>query len=322
MTDHSKKWHQRVYLTSSWRCALCDESDVVYRSAEALYGHLSQVHQHMFPPERLHAIARQSIMERPRAPNECLLCCYPVKDSELDTHKELSKRQKRRIQHGSSKTTRITLAMRHPSPHRGVDADTEDSDRSVTASQAKTNADSAEMMARHVAGHLQGLMLLTMRLASLQNSQTDQGDDSKSDSVNIGNSDDIPAAKQLGTPGSNRVSDDIEMRDVDATSEDDDGLLANMILEDAPIPDAEVDFHDLGVKRESDNLLPEQDNFLQKLIQSGAFREPESGFGPINTEFYMAPGKIGAARPKGCPANLPRTTRNTTDTVRDHPLLP
>lgn len=45
-------------------------------------------------------------------------------------------------------------------------------------------------------------------------------------------------------------------------------------------------------------------------------------YGTINAEFHLPAGKIGAARTAGYPADDLRTTRNTTDTVRDHPLLP
>ncbi|KAK5655303.1 hypothetical protein OQA88_5870 [Cercophora sp. LCS_1] len=274
MKNHCGKWHRSVFLTPSWACPVCDDSDQIYRSPEALQAHLAQRHCAMFAPDQLQAVSRQSQMERQRPSDECLLCCLPIEELGPDIQASSQKRQKEQLGHEANKTLRTRLAMRHPGSHRKVEGDVEDSDVPQIATEPQQpTMNRTEKMARHIAGHLQTLMLLTMRLASLQKEQSDEEDDAESDLVDMG--DEILKASQFAGTRRSRSPDDIGTQDV---SGDADMPLADMILDDTPqIPDtadAEGDFDNLDIKTlaEYRNLLPENDVFLQGVVQSGAFQ--------------------------------------------------
>jgi len=276
MRDHGKKWHQRVYLTSTWGCAVCDQGNAVYQSPEALHAHISELHPNTFPPESLDVISRQSKMERPRASNECLLCCFTIENVKPETMTVLPKRQKPQVEHERRKSARTTTSMRHPATEKIVDdADLEESDRFLAATGGDQDLAKTETTARHIASHLQTLMLLLMRVSSLQHEQPDDGDDSKSVSVDIGDSDGMFILSQRDTPGGSQVDGSTEMQDIEPLGGEDvvGSHLADMFYSDEmPVPDTDMDITSLGVENEFDHLSPEQDAFLQTIIHSGAFR--------------------------------------------------
>jgi len=274
MRDHSKKWHQRAYLIPTWGCAVCNEGNNVYQNPEALHAHLSEGHPEVFPPEYLDVISRQSKMERPRASNECLLCCFTIKNLEPEAATTLPKRQKVQLENENRKIARTTLAMYPHASRKIADAALEEPDRSVTTIGTDQSLENAETMARHIASHLQALMLLLMRVASIQNVKPDDGDDANSDSVDIGDGDGMLMPSQRDTPRGSGVVD-TEMQDIEAAEEHTVFHPPDMLSEETPAPDADVDTTSLGVKTEFDHLSPEQDDFLQKLIQSGASQAPE-----------------------------------------------
>lgn len=213
-------------------------------------------------------------MERQRAPNECLLCCFTVEHLESETVTTQPKRQKGQLENETPKIARTTLAMRHPALRKIVDAAPEEPDRSVTATATDQSLANGETMARHIASHLQTLMLLLMRVASIQNDKPDEGDDANSDSVDIGDDDGMLLPSQRDTPRGSGVVDDADLQDIEASKEGAGLHSFDMPSEEMLVPDADVDITSLGVKTEFDHLSPERDNFLQKLIQSGAFQAP------------------------------------------------
>lgn len=256
-----------MYLTPDWVCAVCEDSHDIYRSAGALHLHLTEAHQDMFAASRLHAISRQSKIERPRAWNECLLCCFTVEEATAGPKTGLPKRQKKQLHQESDKRSRTALEMRDPNPPREVEDYSDASDDSLDV-EDKLASDDAEMMARHIAGHLQTLMLLTIRLASLQNEkEEDDGQDANSDSVDPGDISEATRAKDPEETSETSTPEDIEMPDADEIPEDVDILSGH-----SSIPDADVDFTDIGVRRRYDNLAAEKDGFLQELIKSGAYQ--------------------------------------------------
>ncbi|KAK1256259.1 hypothetical protein MKX07_008518 [Trichoderma sp. CBMAI-0711] len=44
MELHDRRWHQRIYLTSSWMCPVCELDSDAYSSPHALYLHLEETH--------------------------------------------------------------------------------------------------------------------------------------------------------------------------------------------------------------------------------------------------------------------------------------
>ena len=296
MKGHSRRWHQRAFLTSGWVCPVCDDNPNVYQSPEELFTHLSESHRDQFTADRLQAISRQSKTDKPRPWNECLFCCFTVDDVGPP---DKTKRVKEPHAQRNNKSMRMTLEMRHPNPHREAEekreTESEDSDDS-SMSEAPDDAlthDNAEMMARHIAGHLQVLMLLTIRLLYLQEEEK-QGDDGvagdvNSDSVDIGDSENSTGAigdsvgrgskKRHGAAAVGSDQDlDIPDRDevvaVDTSDNNNNNNNNNNDDDDdddmAAIPDAVMDLSD--IPRQYDNLPAEKDDFLQKMIKSGAYQ--------------------------------------------------
>ncbi|KAK4233928.1 hypothetical protein C8A03DRAFT_47631 [Achaetomium macrosporum] len=173
MKEHNRRWHQRVFPTSGWICAMCDDCPEIHTSPEALHGHMVQAHGDLFPEPQLQAIARQSKVERPRPWNECLLCCFTVEEAEL-----LPKRRKEQlVNDAGNKSSRTSFAMKHPKPEREIDQGSDASDDSLDVPGLALTADNAETMARHIATHLQALMLLTIRLAFLSRDRSQETQD-------------------------------------------------------------------------------------------------------------------------------------------------
>ncbi|SPO02493.1 uncharacterized protein DNG_05166 [Cephalotrichum gorgonifer] len=270
--DHSRRWHQRAFLTPAWVCAICDDDDLhgSYTSPEALHLHLTRSHGDKFSASSLQAISRQSGVVRPRRWNECLLCCATVDEVGASDKTEPPKRRKRQLRRGSDKILRTTVTTGHPNPPveelgKGLEGDSDEpSDDSLGGTDKIMTSENAEMMARHIAAHLQTVMLFTIRLASLQDEQSsDPGDDVNSRSVDIGDSENPSQAKDARYTADTGSTADSDMPDTDdEIAQDVDAL------DYALIPDADVDFS--GVRGQYDDLRDDEDKFLQSLFASGA----------------------------------------------------
>lgn len=187
MELHDGGWHQKVYLTSSWVCPFCGLSNTVYNSPQALYSHLTESHGEDFTSLQLQAISRQSKVEQPRAWNDCLLCCFTIEERKSVGESIVSKRQKRQPNQEAFKSNRKNLEMTSPDPH-GSDLDlldTSDSDNADSHQRRRKRQDLSNAVARHIATHLQTLMLLTLRFAALQSDDEGLDDDITSNSADI-----------------------------------------------------------------------------------------------------------------------------------------
>ncbi|KAH6616959.1 hypothetical protein F5144DRAFT_606479 [Chaetomium tenue] len=266
MESHSKRWHQRVYLIPGWVCPVCEDSHDVYKSPEALHLHLAEAHHNMFDANRLQAVARQSKIERPRAWNECPLCCFTVEEVPAGPGTG-QKRQKKQLHQENDKRSKTFSEMRDSTPSREIEYRSDSSDDSLITEKHLTS-DDAEMMARHIAGHLQTLMLLTIRLASLPNEEADGSEqDANRDSVDPGDNTDGLEAGDPDETFDISAPEDLEMTDADQ------GFDEAIISDDHfSIPDADVDFSNIGVQRQCDRFPAEEDGFLQQLIRSGAYQ--------------------------------------------------
>ncbi|AEO71873.1 uncharacterized protein THITE_49644, partial [Thermothielavioides terrestris NRRL 8126] len=264
MKEHNLRWHQRVFPTFSWICALCDDNDDIHKSPDALHDHLVQAHGDMLPPAQLQVIARQSKVERPRPWNECLLCHFTVEDAEPPPKRH---REQPVNEAAGGKSSRTNFAMKHPEPMRDIDQDSDTSDDPLEEAGLVPTSDNAETMARHIASHLQALMLLTIRLASVHDDRDqDRQDDANSVSVDAGDTDDASFVKSAAREAATVSTEDVEMPDADGEVLEP----ADLPPDDPAIPDADVDFD--GVPRRHDDLPVEEDVFLQGLIKSGAYQ--------------------------------------------------
>ena len=181
--------------------------------------------------------------------------------------------------------------MKHPKAERDSDQDSNVSDDSLDVAGLALTPDAAEMMARHIAAHLQVLMLLTIRLASLQDdAHPDAEDDSaNSASVDHGDSDDAALTKSTGDHAAKTAS----TGHVDAEMPHADEQAPETVDEqdDLAIPDAVVDFD--GVPRQYDKLPVEKDGFLQELIKSGAYQADRDAKEPLGTTSWTNVFRVG-----------------------------
>ncbi|KLU87691.1 hypothetical protein MAPG_06685 [Magnaporthiopsis poae ATCC 64411] len=288
MKEHNRRWHQRVFPTSSWICAVCDDSPDIHTSPEALHEHMVQAHGDMFPTCQLQAIARQSKVERQRPWNECLLCCFPVDKTEPPP----KRRKEQLVNEADNKSRRTSFATKHPEPEREDEQDSDASDDYLDVSGLALTAGNAETMARHIASHLQALMLLTIRLALLSDDHSQETQDhANSASVDPGDSGEASSTESAQDSAADTVfTENVEMPDADGET-----LEAADMPQVDHVPDAIVDFD--GVPRRYDGLPVEEDEFLQELIESGAYQaefkrpEPPSGEQPSQEGSIMLRGR-------------------------------
>ncbi|KAL7958816.1 hypothetical protein V8C34DRAFT_281798 [Trichoderma compactum] len=284
MELHDWRWHQQVYLTSSWVCTVCEFNPDVYSSPQALYSHLEASHSCDFSSAQLQAISRQSKTEQPRASNDCLLCCFAVQEQGHSDEAVFPKRRKEQPKQDASKSARKTLEMANPDSHT---SDLEFSDTSSDSDDMKShqrrkqrNKERSKVVARHVAVHLQVLMLLTLRLAAaLQDDDGDLEDGTKSDSVDIdeGNSasigTDLGRLSHIASGVDAIMKDGHDESDVDndeSAMDSDDNLNNDIVDEDTPVPDTDLDLN--FIPRQYDDLVAKDDKFLNKVIESGAYQ--------------------------------------------------
>ncbi len=150
--------------------------------------------------------------------------------------------------------------MKHPETERDIDQGSDVPDDSSDVAEV---LDDAEVMARHVAAHLQVVMLLTMRLASLQSvSHLDDEEDDSANSASVDHGDTDDDALTNATSTSHFYAG---MPDADEEAPE-----MGDRQDDPTIPDAVVDFD--GVPRQYDTLPVEKDAFMQEVIKSGSFQ--------------------------------------------------
>ena len=175
LTKHGRFWHQNVHPGVAWTCAVCNNYPECFDNPRDLESHMESTHD--FTKSQLEAIVRQSEVPRRRAPSICPLCNFLVE--------------------GDTKTRSKAFNTERPANDDSAKRQCEQPGPYASASHnhnyGGTSADiqephDEELMARHVAAHLQGLMLLTIRLMaihdddaemlSLASSSADSGDSS------------------------------------------------------------------------------------------------------------------------------------------------
>jgi nucleoside phosphorylase len=134
-------------------------------------------------------------------------------------------------------------------------------------------------------------MLLTLRFAALQKDDGVLHDDIKSDSVDIDDGNSASRGNDLGRLSDIDSQADVSMKDMDGEDNGGDAMdLDDDVVEDViPIPDTDLDLED--VPRQCDGLAAENDAFLKKVIESGAYqswREEPARKGPsLSHNDYM-----------------------------------
>ncbi|PTB65210.1 hypothetical protein BBK36DRAFT_1204500, partial [Trichoderma citrinoviride] len=147
---HGQHWHRQVHLPAWYICPLCNTQDSTYTRASELSGHLLKLHRDVFTEQQIQIIVHQSRLRAPRSQDICPLCCLSMNDgqgSDEDDHD---------TNHGSTERTapdgQAPSFQNRPALH-------------------------LEAIAKHVASHLQGIMLLTLRVMVLEFAPESSADD-------------------------------------------------------------------------------------------------------------------------------------------------
>lgn len=279
MDHHSRQWHQQVYSLSTWVhvCTLCESNHGFYGNQQDLYLHLKNSHSSNFTNEQLQVISRQSKIKQPKTWNECFLCCFEVEEQGDQGRVTFLKRRKGLLKQETFKSSRKTYAMKHPS-HPNSDPDLSDTSSNPGIGSHRHRSrqieDRSKAMARHIAGHLQVLMLLTLRFAALQKDDgTLMDDDVRSDSVDIDDASDASKGNDLESLSDIDSRADITIKAMDDTDDEGDAMDVDdddAGKDDISIPDTDFDL--MYVPRHYDDLAIEDDDFLQKVVESGAYQ--------------------------------------------------
>ncbi|OJD25141.1 hypothetical protein ACJ73_03485, partial [Blastomyces percursus] len=156
MQGHGHGWYQEGFHLMSYVCLLCEPKPEFYIDSQRLLAHMSDQHSELCTKEDREIISRHSTIRKP-TPNKCRLCLYEIWKTVPPSHLYSRKRRKQ--------------------PWRWK--------ARVLDVEGSPGSKASKTMALHVARHLQILMLLTVRLASIQNDQETLIEDINSNSVNV-----------------------------------------------------------------------------------------------------------------------------------------
>lgn len=275
LETHGPNWHREVHLPAWWSCPLCNNQETTYPKSQDLSDHISKLHSDVFTEQQIQIIVHQSRLRAPRPQNTCPLCCLSMND-EQNTNRD-SQLSKEPLLKVPNKGEQLTESSKRIKTETGSiqldqhnDTDTGPSEQEtpnpqipVSQSQGQLNI---ETIARHVAAHLQGIMLFSLRMISLDAF----ADKSTDDNVLSGNTDNdlsrLGSNQELSLPETQEIVDSINDLLVQNESMDVD----NSLVEDT-IPDCEQDMNWQDFIPNSEPL-PEADSFLQQVIDSGAFQ--------------------------------------------------
>lgn len=273
---HGRRWHQKLYLKPSWVCTVCQSDYQAYDTPQALHSHLQQSHDSEFTKSQLQIMSRLGKIEQQRAWNDCLLCSLAVDIENTEGHEPGEKRRKGQMAHDANKSARTSLATSSAGPHgqssRGsdttLDSDSDSDSDLISMSEINEPADvkyRSRTVARHIAGHLQTLMLLTLRFATLTNNPAADDNEVNSDSVEVDEGD--------STAGGNlekaTTADlDVEM-DREGPADEPLGLDEDIRDDSFTIPDCDIE---VNIPTRYDDFKAEDDEFIQGVIESGAFQ--------------------------------------------------
>lgn len=187
MESHDQQWYKKTYLEPSYVCPFCAPSHDRYADSNALYSHLTESHSNLnIPSPELRAISESTTLKRPRVWNDCLLCCFTIKERKGENRSTASDRENRQEDDDFVKRSRRHLEMADPF-HPSFDYDLSDKfsfpHNANSHQQGKEERDRSYAVARHAAAHLQVVMLLTLRFATLRIDGDDVNDDIKSNAA-------------------------------------------------------------------------------------------------------------------------------------------
>lgn len=275
LETHGQNWHREIHLPVWWICPLCNSEETTFSRAQDLSEHISKLHDDIFTRPQVQVIVHQSQLRSPRPQDMCPLCCLSMRD-EQDMDKE--------EQH--LKVAQLDLPLNDKTPgesHKRVKTETgsiqqiqhgdvvlngemKETVLNARAQSAQnTQRVNVEAITRHVAAHLQGIMLFTLRMMSLDVPNAAADEKSLSSSTDH----DSPRAGS-GQQRSKQETGTI----LDMSEEQVDGMEVDDPSIEDTIPDCEniIDWQDVINDTQQFSAT---DSFLQEVIRSGAFRNEE-----------------------------------------------
>lgn len=272
LTTHGQNWHREAFATSSWICPLCNDDDTTFPIPDELASHLADSHGKAFAQPEIQAIVQQSRIRSPRPRNECPLCCLSIEDQQDSPSKE---KRKGKAEEPTSKKSRDDANVDRSHKRTKTEAGYTELDQHVRGDghqapteqqlqEPKTKANppptkhlTVESIASHIAGHLQAVMALTLRMISI-----DGAIGVSADNQSVRGGTDDHSSRAGSTQRSLDQESDIPMpEDGDITS-------------DGPrpeeIPDSKEHFNWNNMRPDNEGSV--EDEFLQGVINSGAFQ--------------------------------------------------
>lgn len=163
---HGTEWYRQVHAPSQWICPLCNDAIAKFPSAEGLKEHLSNGHSKMAltsPQEE--TIVRQSQASHPRPRNECPLCCLSIKEGQDSLQRKEKDGDNKR--NAADQTTMAESEKKRPKARVGQQTTALPINESDLEASSSSTVLEPEVIARHIAGHLRTIMLLTLRIISI-----------------------------------------------------------------------------------------------------------------------------------------------------------
>jgi hypothetical protein len=173
--EHGRTWYLDAYPPLAWVCMLpeCEMGSKVFDTPTELHHHLEMDHG-LTKIER-DAIVHQSKIRR--APENCPMCCLPV-EGDITAEKGQTSGKRGQDSQSHRNTLKRARSLQNPPGTRE-----QVTDRSVSSDRTiEPNCSHSEMMARHIASHLQNIMMVLIRLMKVY----ELGGENVSDSSQVG----------------------------------------------------------------------------------------------------------------------------------------
>jgi hypothetical protein len=179
LDEHGSRWPQKVHPSSSWLCAVCHASPDGFRDPEALSKHMRESHQ--FEETTIRAIVQQSNFTVTRQQGTCPICCHSIEqefDSKLekvaprmtDTNDPRKRQSEPLIQMDTLKRAKMSYDQKDSGFQRISGSHTSTDNQQLEPGDVPTavNMSDTDMIARHIAIHLQNLAFLSINLFAIR----------------------------------------------------------------------------------------------------------------------------------------------------------
>ncbi|KAK4192133.1 hypothetical protein QBC35DRAFT_528293 [Podospora australis] len=276
MLTHGQNWHREVYAPWVWDCPLCHHSDSVdasFSKPSDFTDHLNKLHPDTFTKPQVQAILRQSRCRSPRPRDICLFCGFSMDPRSLEPHavrrrggqlnlKNLYESGSQDLIQKRLKTDDGLAQVERPYGEN-LTATPNEKESNTQSKSSATEPLSVEIIASHIASHLQGVLHLTLRLILIDGKRNEDPSSGEQGSSND---------PRTSRAGSSPMDLDQELNSDEATlhgSENSDMGDGPPLGDGIPVPNS--DFNWQGIST-GEVVSIEEDKFLQQVIKSGAYQ--------------------------------------------------